>query len=480
MTIASAILPVGQRKAGPADLVLAGLRLPVVIPEHPEVGAAVRVAIAGAGNYPQRAELASTTDKSGLEIQAVVLVGDGVRERLGSGGWEARVPVMVVADDGEPWRWGVLGIHAGAGAEGLSLATARDLSPWPVGIILRCPWNPGLLAAPTSSSVKSLWQLLSVARRQHAPLLLAEGGRAGWISEPFGVDGQQVRVEEGGLRLVSAVPAGEGLAALSDLITEPIDQPALIVLHAVRERLTLELRGLSGGAPLAKLDFARESGGEVLVGSGFGLPSRIDATAVQLRDTWLAAGEGASAAVDALSWLTSRQLAALHLTWLQFDRLAQQAVIDPASWRLLRRLIPNDPTVTNLLQQHASELTAVQSRDLALRQLAHPQTLEPQVWRRLIVTGNDPAVLRAVLRAAPGDRELLSALGERLHLQSTGAQPLESDVLLQHRLVATVFDGEAFTTESLVPLAQALRLRLDELARGPVDRFLVRAGIAVR
>lgn len=480
VTIATAVCPPEQRKAGSADLVLAGLRLPVVIPERPHAGSAVRVALAGIGNYPNRADLISASEQAGLPIQAMVLVGDGVRERLGSGGWEARLPVMVVTDDGEPWRWGVLGVHAGVGADGLALATARDLSPWPVGIVLRCPWNPGLMTTPASGSIDALWQVLSIARRQHVPLLLAEGGKAGWISEPFGVDGQHVRVEDAGVRLISAVPAGDGLASLVDQISAPVDQPALIVLHAVRERLTVELRGLSGGASLAKLEYARESAGEVPVGSGFGLPGRVDATAEQLRDAWLAGGEGAPAALEALSWLTRRQLAALHLTWLQLDRLAEGSATDPVSWRLMRRLIPVDPTVTLLLKQRESTLTAVQLRDLGLRQLAHPETLEPLPWRRLIASGSDPALLRAVLHAASADRDLLIALGDRLHRQSSGAQPLEGDAMLQHRLVATVFDSDAFQVESLVPLAQALRPRLDALSRGPVDRFLLRVGIAVR
>ena len=65
---------------------------------------------------------------------------------------------------------------------------------------------------------------------------------------------------------------------------------------------------------------------------------------------------------------------------------------------------------------------------------------------------------------------------DRLQAQANGTLPFAADPLLQHRLVAAVFDATDLGPTPLRPLAVTLRERLDPLARGPVDRFLAHYG----
>jgi hypothetical protein len=455
-------------------------------------GRAARVAVMGRWNYPGRKDLERLGEALGGPVQLVVGVGSGLGEPLGTGGWEATIPLLLLAgaadradvegpsrlaglvgDGLSQWplgtRWGALGLPC-ADRDHAGHAIAADLSPWQVFIEPQASWNPSLRARDEAQAAEAQ-PLIALCQRMQLPLVLAGAGGAGFISEPLAVADGRLRVSPGGTRYLGACPAGEGLSSLPAEIALAVDQAALIGLVADAQSLAAVVLPLNGDAAL-HLVYLRGDDPAARLGAGWGAG---DGEA--LKKQWLAGGENAAAALDELGWLSGSLLAAMHVGDEELSRLVAGAASDPHAMRLLRRLSGVSAIADGLMQHRTDTLPAVLTRDLVLRQLGRGPDIDQELIAPAASSG-DLLLLRALLRdfERHPSADLARLLTRRIALQANGVLPLESDALIEHRLIVAVFDSTTTSPTALRPLAVALRSRLEAPLRGPVERFLARHG----
>jgi hypothetical protein len=86
-----------------------------------------RLAIAGAANYPTAADLKRVARPAGGPIDGVLLLGAGLEHRLGSGGWENRLPILAMPS-----------------GTACALCTGLPVPVWPRGLA----WAPSALPRP--------------------------------------------------------------------------------------------------------------------------------------------------------------------------------------------------------------------------------------------------------------------------------------------------------------------------------------------
>ncbi len=498
--VLSIVLPSGDAAAGRYRLDCAERSFTIALPARPGAAAAARIAVVGGWNYPSSLDMEHLGTSLGGPVQMAVALGREVGERLGTGGWETSIPLMLMGtaygqaaarDDAPPaiialagssldqWpggaRWGPLGLPSASDEERAGRAIGTDLSPWQVFIAPKAEWNPGLLAPGQDAGTAALLPLIAVCQHMHVPVILAGATGAGWVSEPLGLERGKIAATAGGTRYVGAIPAGEGLAEQPDEIAMPVDQAALVGVSADPAHLVVALRAL-GGDDLFRLVY--EAGAERADQQG---PGWGNGDVGALKQAWLDGGAGAGQALDDLGWLTAQRLAGLHITSGEFATLLAASAKDPRALRLLRRLAGVDPLVVGIMERQLATLPPLLGRDVLLRQLAHEPLLFDGGWSRFAAASQDPLLVRALLLAYdrhPG-QDLLELLLARVRLQADGTVPLEADALLEHRLLVAVFDATTLSPTSLRPLAVALRAKVDGLARGPIERFIARHG-AVR
>jgi hypothetical protein len=145
---------------------------------------------------------------------------------------------------------------------------------------------------------------------------------------------------------------------------------------------------------------------------------------------------------------------------------------------LLRRLTALDELGATAFTEHRDVLPPVVLRDLLLRTLARPGSLDATLWTSVIARSDDNLLLSAVLRAHQDHAQpiLLDLLVARVRVLAEGTGPLAGDTMLLHRLMTTVFDTTSLSPTMLRPLAVALRPRLNDFTKGPVERFIARHG----
>ncbi len=490
---------VGEAARGSLVLSIGQMSYPVTIPATPAAGAAVRVALITARTYPDAAGLEALGTALGGPVQVVVATGPGLGDRLGTGGWEAGVPLLVVSTQrpipagvisAEPRRerlgpaahgwphgtaWGALGLPAIAALDQAGVNAARDPRRWPVLLAVQADWDLGLRARRGAGDLAAAVPLIALCQRLDVPLVLGTGSGSGWISEPLHVEHNHLQVVAGGCRFIAATPAGDGLASLPDEVAAACDVAALVGLAADADTLTAVLVAAEGGAVVQRLDWRRDD--DLRLGTGWGAGD-----AAKLTPAWLAGGKEAPAALADLAWLPLAQLATIKLGDADRIALAQAAPKDAASMRLLRRLVAVDALVTSDLQNQLAELPAPVARDLALRQIARPRLIDESRWAAFIARDMDASGLAALLRAyeqlADADqaqRVLVLLLG-RVRAQAEGRVPPEADVMLEHRLLSAICDAGTLSPTLVRPLAVALRDRLTGLPRQPVERFISRYG----
>ncbi len=451
-----------------------------------------RVAVMGRWNYPSRKDLERLGDALGGPVQLVVGVGGGVGEPLGTGGWEARIPLLLlagapaspdepgsgrlaglVADGLAQWpqgaRWGALGLPC-ADREQAGHAIAADLSPWQVFIEPQASWNPSLRARG-EAELHQAQPLIALCQRMQLPLVLAGAGGAGFISEPLAVAEGRLGIAPGGTRYLGLCPAGEGLSTLPAEIALAVDQAALIGLVADGLGLAAVVLPLNGDAALHLAYFHGDEPAARL-GAGWG-----GGDGEALKKQWLAGGADAAAALDQLGWLSGSLLAAMHIGDEELSRLAAGAAADPDAMRLLRRLSGVTAIADGSMQHRTGTLPEVLTRDLVLRQLGRGHDIDEELIVPAAASG-DQQLLRALLRAY--ERQPAAGLGllltRRIALQANGVLPVEEDAVIEHRLIVAVFDSTTASPTTLRPLAVALRSRLGAALRGPVERFIARHG----
>lgn len=495
------VLPRGA--TGDWSLTIPGRRIAFRPTAIPAVNAAARVAFASASNWPRPQDLAALAERLGGPIDLVVAYGLHAAAQMGSAGWEADVPIVVLperlphgmrlVDQVETiaaarlgmlavqWaggtRWGCLGLPWTSSPTTAARVIARDLSPWEVCLVPSAWWELGLLAPRLTRNATSTAPLISLCQHMHVPLILTLGGGAGWVSEPLQVDQDVLRVAPGGTRVIAATPAGDGLALLPATVAEVIDAPGVIAIAADQERLRVVGVGFAGTDLLA-LEIARDAAG--FTGDGVGQVPMADDDVVTLRTQIVQNDEVGAKARARCRWMTARTLGTLHLEGP--DVLALLGLSGeteaPGTTTLLRHLTRVDEVAGTALAEHQARLPTPVLRDLMLRQIALRGAFDAAVWTPVIATTDDRLFLSAILRANQDgiDAAMLDLLTARVKAQADGTTPLESDELLQHRLMTAVFDSTSLSPTGLRPLAVALQPKLSPFTVGPVERFIARHG----
>ena len=469
-TVVDVALERAAYRPGGFVLTVGGRRLEGRLPRLPAANAAVRVAIVGGANYPDAERLHALGEAMGGAPEVVVAAGPGLIRRLGTGGWEATTPLLLVGSGQEDldgfapvatWprgrTWGALGLACAESDDAWSPAVAGMLCPWRVMLDPRPQWDPGVLAPAARAEPEAIADLIALAGGLQVPVILACGGRAGFVSEPLVVRDRVVRVSGPGPRVIGATPAGEALA-LGETIAAAIHAPGLVGLHADIHHLRLIV--IAAEEPTLALGWSASSG------EGWG--------AAPADTAWKAWRAGDASTLASVAWAAGSELAAVTLSDEDRIALLAAAADDGAARIAARRLLSLPGAPAGPIADHPPWL----AREIALRDLARGLLAAGAPATVSIVTGSDERVLAAALRAARGPyrARLLSLFIDRLQAQIAGTLPFAADPLLQHRLVAAVFDATDLGPTPLRPLAVALRGSLDPLTRGPVDRFLAQYG----
>lgn len=180
-----------------ADRILARIRCPDPPPAH----APVRILVCSPRRYPDSPLLHRLRERLGGPIQAVVLLGAHHLRTLGTGDWEHRIPLLVVATEpagpactalvGEAglrrdsFAWGALGLPVIHDPEHSALAVARDTSATQVVLDPHGAWRIGIDDARRS---RDFSKLIATCRRQRVPLILGGESGVGFVSDPLSLD----------------------------------------------------------------------------------------------------------------------------------------------------------------------------------------------------------------------------------------------------------------------------------------------------
>ncbi len=448
----------------------------------PAGDAAVRLALAGGHSWPDRAGLERLSPALGGPAQLVLALGSGVPARLGTGGWEADIPLAVVAAEepglaacsgGEDARWrhglrfGVLGLPASPDRGRADLALARDLSPWLVYLDVPAGWDPAI-GQSRQGDTRDLGVLLAACQRLQVPLALG-AGTAGLVSEPLSMEaGGAVRITPGGVRYVLPIPAADdGLTGIRPSMAVPLEGPSVGGLHADLASLSLVF---AQGGEAVRLTWTRGDDAAPALGNGEAGPLLKQLLAAESLNTLVMRN-----LIARLSWMPRSALAAELPGSELLNRLREEG---GAQGRMLVRrlaLIASDRPDVAPIEPGTIPLA---ERDRLLWRIATIRDGDAAGWRGEAAATTDPIVLRALFADVTRDpgRSLLPVLVDRVGLQAAGTLPLDADPFDQHRLFAMVFDDIRLSPTPLRPWAIALREKADPLARGPIDRFLARHG----
>lgn len=463
----------------------------VIVPAPPAPGDAVCIAVTGSSAWPSADALEAAGKRVQTPISAVLVLGTAAAGRVGSGGWESRIPLLVRLDpspvvvETEPLTqailgqtsgvadltWGCLGLPSLLAGPEVAVALARRPRAWNVLLDPAARWDLALRALPERGDPGVLRTPIGIARMLDVPFICAGGSPAGFVSEPLGTDaGGALQVATNGVRYLAATPAGDGVRSLDRFTALGMlgQEPTLICADA--ETLTVVI---DGGWQLhwrheATVD---ESG-----------PGRGDV--VKLATAWRTAHAEAEAKPPTdippagpdplLLWVPRKSLAIAEWNLLELYALAASTA---ESDHLLARRLVADPWFVGDEEILLRRLPDWLRRDALLRWMAEPDALG-HAWVRVAGTTEDPLLVRALLANVEhgGAQILLEVLVERLTAQAAGTIPVDEDPMLQSRLTAAVFDASTLSPTPLRAIARDLEPRLSPLGRQPVTRFLERVG----
>jgi hypothetical protein len=332
--------------------------------------------------------------------------------------------------------------------------------------------------------------LIGLASGLEVPAILQMGGRAGFISEPLLNQEGILRSAAGGVRVLGATPAGEGMAGLSESIATPLPGTAQVGLHAESGALVLVVAG--GSEPPLELAWSRSATG-TLGGPGTG--------AGDAREAWEAYRKGDAGRLPAVAWMAISELQRIALTKEDADALVAAAGAGAGRVAARRYLGRSD---SRPLTDGALALDWL-VRERALRELGRNAVVVGGTAAIALEEGSDNEVLHAAVRCLGGPQRglLLDLLTERLRRFGKTGTPDISDPLVRHRVIAAVFGAPDRSPTPLRAIALSLRERLakeptkggtddsakpaaaksgfaspDALAWEPVRRFLARYGEA--
>ncbi|NRA36850.1 MAG: hypothetical protein HRU15_01810 [Planctomycetes bacterium] len=174
------------------------------IPPRSKFDATAMVVFASSLNYPLRGDLDRVEKELGENVQLVVLIGDDNEKRIGMGGWEEEIPIVVINDlskkqnplqqaifgDREQWRhglnWGVLAMPSAPRDEEILSALNSNNHQWQVFLDPQKRWDLGM-SQIAHKHISSLRYLLAVCANKQFPIILAAGSGNSFISEPLAV-----------------------------------------------------------------------------------------------------------------------------------------------------------------------------------------------------------------------------------------------------------------------------------------------------
>ncbi len=477
----------------------------VEVPIPPEPTDAVAVAVTGSAAWPDASSVIAAGTHSGATISAMLVVGTVSPERVGTGGWEDKIPLFIRLDpaalDRNPLlavilepappaadvTWGCLGLPSLLRGAEVAVDIASRTRPWNVLLDPLARWDPALRALPGRGDPNTLRTPVGIAKMLAVPCILAGGSPAGFISEPLGtIAGGGLQVEAGGVRYLAATSAGDGLRQLDRFIAMGLAGSGLTVIRASPSALVMAVDGD------VSLEWRHADAGTSGPGAGSETgPGEADVLALAtawrqaLAATPADAGEPPAIKPDQrLLWTPRKKLATGEWNLLELFRLADST---QAEDRLLARRLVADPTFVGDEVTLLQRMPAWLQRDSVLRWLAEPGS-SAQGWVQVAGATTDPMVLRALLAVVEGAgaeangarperaQAILESLVDRLAAQAAGRLAMDEDPLLQSRVTAAVFDAATLSPTPLRVIARELQPRLSPLGAQPVIRFLAREG----
>ncbi len=484
--------------AGITDLVIGSRIIPIPRPPLNPLQP-VRLAVAGARNYPSRQDLDRLAPGLGGPVQAVLLIGAGLERKIGTSDWESQVPLLITAPAATPalralvgtpdlaWSqglsWGPLGITILDPHEPPALTLGRMERPWKILCDTVDLWDLGLLAPRERREVLALRTILAQTSRSGVPLILAGGSPSGFLSEPLDTNAKgHLAPRAGGSRYVQVAATGDGCVGLPREIALPLDEPSLVGLVVTPRFFTLVLQPLTREDRALKYtwtDAAEDGVAKAGPGWGFGAGAALleqwrAGRATETRDEL----QQESLCLEALQ-IPRAELAKGDWTLAELFQLAEkdgERVPGPAARALARRLVAD---VEFLGEEWGllARLPPGLRRDALLRWFAHAGTEELR-WRPLAARSQDPMIIRAVLSQVERqpDSPLLTLLVDRLTAQAANRIPLDEEPMIQARITAAVFGSAILSPTALRGVARDLLTRVAPLARPPIERFLAAHG----
>ena len=507
-------------------------RAPAVeVPVLPSPTEAVSIAIVGGSRWPTSSMVLGpllTKDElpakdelpvpMGKNISMVLLLGNAAMARIGTAGWESKIPIvsrLVPPRPGEqpdPLQvailgqslgesevsgaditWGCLGLPSLIHGPEVAVDIASRTRAWNILLDPVATWDLSLRAPRDHHEVSGLRIAVGMARTLGAPCIISGGSPAGFISEPM-ITAQigGLQVAGGGVRYVSATPEGDGVRSLDHFTARTLDDPGIMFIDADADTLVMRLavEAASQSALKKPLELLRWRHDAIAVDSGPGYSGPGRANVVALSEAWRTAHPPSkpdtkdskkssptqldSGADPLLAWIPRRDLAAGEWTLLELYTLA--ASTSEEDHHLARRLVA-DPWFVGDEDALLRRLPDWLQRDALLRWMAEPDALA-RAWIRVAGTTADTHVVRALLAHVEqgGAHVVLDVLVERLTAQAAGRIPVDEDPMLQSRLATAVFDAATLSPTPLRPIARELEKKFSPLALKPVTRFLERVG----
>ena len=503
-------------------------RAPAVeVPVLPSPTEAVSIAIVGGSRWPTSTTLLGpqpAKDEVPMQeknsISMVLLLGNAAIARVGTAGWETKIPIMCrlapprTGDQPDPLQvailgrsdalgmdmtWGCLGLPSLLHGPEVAVDIASRTRAWNLLLDPMATWDLSLRAPRDRRDVSGLRIAVGMAHTLDVPCIISGGSPAGFISEPMitaQVGGLQVA--SGGVRYLSATPEGEGVRSLDHFTARSLDDYRVMVIDADADSLVMRLTS--------------ETNAEPAIGTPQKMPAELlrwrhDATAadsgpgrgdvVALSDAWREAHPTSDpgkkdlqkspekpskvlptttdgGADPLLAWIPRRDLATGQWSLLELYTLAASTF--EADHLLARRLVA-DPWFVGDEDALLRRLPDWLQRDALLRWMAEPDA-PAHAWIRVAGSTADTHVVRALLAHVEqgGAHVILDVLVERLTAQAAGRIPVDEDPMLQSRLATAVFDAATLSPTPLRPIACELEKKFSPLAQKPVTRFLERVG----
>lgn len=449
---------------------------PVVhVPVPPGPEDPVRILVVGGRAWPSSDEMAAI----GAPAAAALVLGSVAPARIGSGGWEASVPlllrlgkqrndpvVLAVLGEGEPpgadLAFGCLGLPSTLRGPDAAADCAGRPRPWNVLLDLETRWDIGLQAVAEQADPRSLRTPLGIAKLLGIPIILSGGCPVGFVSEPLGTSAEGRLIDEaGGVRYVGATASGESARALDVHVAATVDTAAVTVLDASLTALHLGIG--------AEVDLAWTPDPQA-PSTGAGRMEVVPAVEAWRTDGSIAPG---------LAWVPRSALGLGEWSVLDLFALATPgggAEPTAAAKALARRLVADPQFIGDepaLLQRMPVWLR----RDALLRWLGLPPEGE-HGWITVAAATDDRALVLALLASVERGvgESFRDALVQRLAGQAAGRIPIDDDPLLQSRMASEVFDAPTLSPTPLRQIARDLEGKLSPLGAAPVKRFLDRVG----